>query len=576
MLPMGRTASIANLSLSLLLSVTTAALAEGDCPLRWTDVAARAGTHFEHETGARGDKHLPETMGAGVAWLDFDGDGWLDLYAVQSGPYPGDGSSGARNALWRGLGDGRFVRVAGAGGADDPGYGQGVVVADADGDGFPDLFVANDGPDAFLRNQGNGTFAEATVSVFGSGTLGGWSSSAAFGDLDHDGDLDLYIARYLQYDPSHDRFCGDFDRGERAYCGPELFAGAPDAVWRNAGKGRFEEATQVLGSAGATGKGLGALVVDLDADGQTEIYVANDQTVNLLFQGQPSGRFEDVSFLSGAGVNQQGQPEAGMGVAVGDVDGDGLPDLAVTNFDVETNTLYRNLGDLQFDDASVASGFGQPSFNRLGFGLVLADFDLDGALDAYVANGHVRVKPRREQVTHAQPDLVLLGDGGGRFRSAECALAGLPALVGRGLAWADYDADGDPDLALSNSGGPLQLLRNDTLEANGAKGKNSGKPWLGVRLVGRGANTQAVGAVVRVRDRGGRSQSRWITAGDSYQSSSAKHALFGLAAEPTELEVVWPSGAKTLLRAPPVRQYVTLHEPVSHASAASAQSEPVR
>jgi hypothetical protein len=256
-----------------------------------------------------------------------------------------------------------------------------------------------------------------------------------------------------------------------------------------------------------------------------------------------------------------------MGVAVGDVDGDGRPDLAVTNFDVETNTLYMNLGDLQFADASVSSGFGQPSFNRLGFGLVLADFNLDGALDAYVANGHVRLEPRREQVAYAQPDLFMLGDGAGRFREAPCSLADLPTLVGRGLAWADYDSDGDPDLALSNSGGPLQLLRNDSL-ARDAKNR----PWLGVRLIGRGANTEAVGAVVRVRDRQGRVQTRWIIAGDSYQSSSDKRALFGLAAEPTELEVLWPSGAKTLLRAPPVRQYLTLHEPPPRQPAPSTSS----
>jgi len=526
--------------------------AAAPCPVALVEVAHQAGVDFQHDNGAQGEKHLPETMGAGVVWLDVDGDGWLDLYAVQSGPYPGHGDAAAANRLWRGRGDGSFVAVAEAGGAGDRGYGQGAVAADVDGDGAVDLYVANEGPDALYRNRGDGSFENVTAHAFGRSVPGGWSSSAAFGDLDGDGNLDLYVARYLVYGTDHDRFCGDFEQGTRDYCGPELFDGVPDVLMRGIGDGRFEDQSIRAGIAKVAGKGLGVVVVDLDGDRHPEIYVANDETVNLLFSRRGDGSFEDLSFLAGAGVNRQGLPEAGMGVAVGDVDGDGRPDLAVTNFDVETNTLYRNRGDLQFDDESISSGFGQPSFNLLGFGVALVDLDLDGVLDAYVTNGHVRVKPRREQVRHAQADLVMLGAGSGRFRAVPCAVPAERAYVGRGLAWADYDDDGDPDLAVSNNAGPLQIWRNQAQR----------HPWLGVRLLGRTPNTEAVGAVVRLRERSGRWQTRWITAGDSYQSSSDRRALFALADEPTQLEVVWPSGRKTRLRAPPVGHYLSLREPL--------------
>ncbi|RMH21391.1 MAG: CRTAC1 family protein [Acidobacteria bacterium] len=513
------------------------------CAITLVDVAADAGLDFRHRRGARGAKQLPETMGSGVAWLDFDGDGWLDLYAVQSGPLPGDappGDPARANRLFRNLGGAsspRFVEIPAAAGAGDRGYGQGVVAGDADGDGTVDLYVANFGPDALYVNRGDGTFEERTAAA-GLG-LDGWSSSAAFADYDRDGDLDLYVTRYLIYDLGHDLFCGDLDAGERDYCAPWLFAGASDRLYRNRGDGTFDDVTAAAGLAGADGKGLGVIFADLDGDRWPDLYVANDQTVNSLFRNRGDGTFEDLSFLSGAGVNQEGLPEAGMGLAVGDVDGDGRPDLAVTNYDVETNTLYKNLGGMQFADVSVPSGFGLPSFNLLGFGLALADFDRDGDLDAYVANGHVREHTRRQSVAYAQPDLVLLNDAGPdrRFVPLPCAVPPAPHHVGRGLAWADFDRDGDPDLAISNSGGPLQLLRND----------GAGGGWLGLGLRPAAA---AVGALVRLRSAAGE-QSRLILAGDAYQSTSAPEALFGFRSPPTTLSVTWPDGRRVLLRHPP-------------------------
>ncbi|MGH9363485.1 MAG: FG-GAP repeat domain-containing protein, partial [Thermoanaerobaculia bacterium] len=344
------------------------------CPgVSLTEVAAAAGIDFRHRSGASPRKHLPETMGAGLAWLDYDGDGWLDLYLVQSGPFPPDGSADAANRLFRGRGpdaSGRatFEEVPAAGGAGDRGYGQGVVAADVEGDGDVDLLVTNYGRDVLLLNGGDGRFAPAGEAA-GLGRHPGWSSSAAFADGDGDGDLDLYVARYLEYDPAQPLFCGDAKSGRREYCDPSLFAGAPDLYFRNRSGGAFVAAAGEAGLADPLGKGLGVLFVDLDADLRPEVYVANDQTLNLLFANRGAGRFADVSLLSGAAVNRDGMAEAGMGLAAADFDGDGDPDLAVTNFDFETNTLYRNLGGLQFEDDSAETGFGPTSLNLLGFGI---------------------------------------------------------------------------------------------------------------------------------------------------------------------------------------------------------------
>ncbi|HEX9668669.1 MAG TPA: VCBS repeat-containing protein, partial [Thermoanaerobaculia bacterium] len=404
------------------------------CPgVALTEVAEAAGVPFRHRSGASPLKHLPETMGAGLAWLDFDGDGWLDLYLVQSGPFPPDGSAGAPSRLFRNRGPDaagrvRFESVADDGGAGIPGdaardYGQGVVAADVEGDGDADLLVTSFGRDALLVNGGDGRFAPAGEGA-GLGRHPGWSSSAAFADGDGDGDLDLYVARYVDYDPARPLFCGDPKSGRREYCDPSLFTGAPDLYFRNRGDGTFAEAAREAGLADPLGKGLGVLFVDLDGDLRPEVYVANDQTINLLFANRGGGRFEDVSLVSGTAVNRDGMAEAGMGLAAADFDGDGDPDLAVTNFDFETNTLYRNLGGLQFEDDSAETGFGPPSLNLLGFGLAALDLDLDGDLDYYVANGHVFERPPRQGVTYEQPGLVLLGDGRGRFTAATCPVYG--------------------------------------------------------------------------------------------------------------------------------------------------------
>lgn len=518
------------------------------CGLRFAEVAAAAAVSFRHDRGGRGEKHLPETMGAGLAWLDYDGDGWLDLYLVQSGPFPPEtGPVGSR--LFRGLGGGRFEDRTESARAEGRGYGQGVVAADADGDGWTDLYLTNYGANRLLRNRGDGSFEDSTAAA-GVGA-GGWSSSAAFADGDGDRDLDLYVTRYVRYDPERQFFCGDVASGRREFCDISLFAGENDLYFRNLGGGRFEDATAGAGFGGANGRGLGVLFTDLDGDLRPEIYVANDLTLNLLFRNRGDGTWEDVSLISGTAVNAAGKVEAGMGLAAADFDGDADLELAVTNFDVETNTLYRNLGELAFEDASAATGFGPPSYNFVGFGIVAQDLDLDGDVDVFVANGHVFEVPARDTVSYRQPDLALLWQDG-RFVPAPCALPGGEPQVGRGLAAADFDEDGDLDLGLQNSGGPFQLLRNEI----------AGRSWLGVRLQGRGANTEAIGARVTLTA-AGRSQTGAVLAGDSYQSASDRRVVFGLPSPgpAVDVEVRWPGGRRQVLRSVPPDRHLVVPEP---------------
>jgi hypothetical protein len=535
------------------------------------DVAEAAGLSFVHDRGTSAGKHLAETMGAGAAWLDYDGDGWLDLYVVQSGPFPPAGTRppGAANRLFRNLGPagagaGRrlaFEDVTERAGVGDRGYGMGATAADVDGDGDTDLYVTNYGPDVLYENRGDGTFADATAAA-GLG-LDGWSSSAAFADADGDGDLDLYVTRYVDYPPERDLFCGDPETGERRYCDPSLFDGATDRFYLNRGPsgeaGTFDDATAAAGLSGANGRGLGVVFTDLDGDGRPDLYVANDETLNFLFRNRGPGAggavsFEDLSLLSGTAVNMEGKPEAGMGVVAADFDTDGDPDLAVTNFDVETNTYYENLGEMQFADRSAATGFGVPSFNHLGFGMVTTDLDGDGDLDVYVANGHIFERPNRPEIGYAQRDQVLLGDGRGRFRELRCPSLEARLFVGRGLAAGDPDRDGDPDLAIVNNGGPLQLLASDL------PGLAAGA--LGVRLRGAGGNPEAVGAAVTLVTSAAR-RTRWLTAGDSYQSSSERAVLFAVpdGETVTALEVRWPSGERQRIVAPPAGVHLRIDRP---------------
>ena len=523
---------------------------EGCGPFDFVDVTEDSGVQFLHESGAVGEKHLVETMGGGLAWFDYDNDGWVDLYLVQSGPFPPDGSAAAENRLFRNLEGRGFEDVTDRTGTADRGCGQGVLAGDVDGDGFVALYVTTFGPDTLLQNDGRGAFEEVSGS-WGLG-LDGWSSSAALADADGDLDLDLYVTRYVEYDAEADIFCGDPNTGEKRYCDPSIYIGAGDRFYRNQGSGRFVEDSERAGILPADGRGLGVVFTDLDEDGAPDLYVANDLNINLLFHNRGDGTFEDQSLFSGIGVNRDGRPEAGMGLTIGDIDGDLDPDLAVTNFDVETNTLYRNLGAMSFEDVSSASGFGLPSFNQLAFGIAAVDLDQDGDLDFYVSNGHIFEHPKRDNVSFRQRDQVLIGDGSGRFSELRCQQLDDRQTVGRGLAVADYDNDGDADLGLQSCGGPFRLLRN----------QSDGSSWLGLVPHGRSPNTEAVGLAARLA--GSESeQMRWVYAGDGYQSSSDRRPLFAVSADESveELTVKWPSGRRQSYRGLPPGHYVHLWQP---------------
>lgn len=537
-----------------------------DCGFSFSEVAVDTGLRFHHDAGAAGGLHLPETMGAGVAWIDFDGDGWLDLYLVQSGPFPPKVGEAAADRLFRNLGPdeaGKFRFIPVEAGGLGRGYGQGVVAADVDGDRDVDLLVSHYGPTVLLRNDGAGQFAAAEALSPAGQDEHPWGSSMALADADRDGDIDLYVSRYLDYDPGHGLDCRrDGPGSPPEVCDPSLFPGQRDRYYENRGDGSFEDATEAAGFGGADGKGLGVLFTDLDADGRPDLYVANDLTLNLLFRNRSDGTFEDLSLLAGAAVNRNGRPEAGMGLAVADFDVDGDPDLAVTNFDVETNTLYRNAGQasgMLFEDVSATTGFGQPSFNLLGFGILAEDFDRDGAFDVYVANGHIFASPRRDNTEHRQRNLLLrglAGAGRGRFVEARCAWAGEEPLVSRGAAAADFDNDGDADLAVTANDGPARLWRNDTPGPAGAM-------WLGLELRGDSPNTQAVGAVATLAGAGEQPPARrWAIRGDSYQSSSGHRLRWAVPAGsgPLQLDLRWPSGHRTRILDPPAGIYLLVEE----------------
>lgn len=528
-----------------------ALLAAGDsCPAELTDMAAAARLVFVHDRGATPDHRLPETMGAGLAWLDYDRDGWMDLYVVQSGPFPPSGSPKAQDRLFRNNRDGTFSDVTQKAGLADRAYGMGAVAADYDNDGFVDLYVTNWGGNILYRNMGDGTFRDLTAKAGVPGPR--WSTCAAWGDVDADGRLDLFVGSYVDDRKDKDMFCGDLERRERDYCPPIRYPGTVSALYRNRGDGTFADVTREAGLAGAVGKALGAVFLDADGDGKQDIYVANDEVMNFLFRNLGGGRFEDISVISGTGFGLEGNPQGGMGVDAGDLDGDGRSDLVVANFEGETNEHYRNVGEGIFEDVTLASGFGLPVLTAVGFGLNLLDIDNDGDLDAFIANGHIYEKPRRQGTAYAQLPYLMWNDGRGRFREKGCGPAFRKAYVGRGSAVADYDNDGDPDVAVSNSGGPLQLLRNDGRHGH----------WLGIELAGVRSNRQGIGARLIAETPSGRRIVRTVQAGSSYLSSSDPRVLFGLGEEKSvrTLTVDWPSGARQVLEELPGGKYVKVEE----------------
>ncbi|MEY2744963.1 MAG: hypothetical protein RL112_5 [Planctomycetota bacterium] len=443
----------------------------------YEDSTQESGLRFAHDAGRSPERHLPETMGAGAALFDADRDGDLDLYLVQGGPMPPQGptptsygpppAGAPTNQLWLNDGAARFVdATAGSGAAADPHHGMGVATGDLDGDGWEDLVLANLGPSKVLLADGPARWRDATEA---SGVLvNEWSACAALFDGDADGDLDLFLVSYLAVDLSKPEFCGQRRAGWRSYCHPDHYAGLGDRYFENDGRARFVERTREAGLFDPDGKGLCVAVADVDDDGDLDAFVANDSTENRLWRNDGRGRFEDATLLSGVGVDRYGRTEASMGVATGDMDGDRDIDLYVTGFDDESDTFYENLGEALFDDRTHASGLEHPTRLPVGFGCVLVDPDGDGDLDLVVANGHIldNIHLYHDGQSFAQPMLCFERDGGGwKDRSArEGELCGA-AWVGRCLVSGDLDGDGDEDLVLTENGGPARVFLRRGSEA---------------------------------------------------------------------------------------------------------------
>jgi enediyne biosynthesis protein E4 len=503
--------------------------------IRLVDVTERAGLTFRHNSGAYGGKLLPETLGSGCAFLDYDADGWQDILLVNGMDWPGHKRTRSTLQLYRNNRDGTFSDVTKSAGLDVEMYGMGVAVGDFNNDGFPDLIVTCVGQNRLFRNTGKGTFLDVTRS---SGLQGrqAFSTSALWVDIDRDGFLDLFVCNYVRWSPENDVFCS-LDGKQKSYCTPEAYRGETCWLFRNNGNGTFTDVTATSGVFDTSSKALGVAMLDDDADGWSDLFVANDTQPNKLYRNQKNGTFKEGAVEAGLALSRDGRARAGMGVDAADLDGSGRAALAVTNFDNEMIGLYRPLGRGLYEDAAVASGIGAASRSSLGFGCVFADVDLDGALDLVVANGHIdeTVRNIRGSVGYAQAPQLFLNKGDGTFRDAAADVGGEFArpIVGRGLACGDFDRDGDVDLLLTTNNGPARLFRNDL----------AGHRSLRFRLVGTKSNRDGIGATVRIFH-GGTSQSRLVRSGSSYLSQSELPVTFGVGTRDRVDRVViaWPSG----------------------------------
>jgi hypothetical protein len=544
------------------LALAAAALA-ADGPL-FLESAGTTGLTFTHENGATGRLYMPEIMGAGVALFDYDNDGDLDVFLVQGGSLDQSGS-GVRDASRRSAGGAKadpgsataptsrlfrndltiaangerrleFVDVTERAGVGLRAYGMGTAVGDYDGDGDIDLLVTSFGPETLFRNNGDGTFTDVTAEAGVSDPL--WSTSATFFDADRDGDLDLFVANYVDFTVAGNKLCHD-SVGARDYCTPRAYRPVPDRFYRNEGKGRFVNATESAGISKADGAGLGVVASDLDGDGWLDVYVANDATPNQLWMNKRDGTFADEGLLSGAALNAAGNPEGSMGIAAGDYDADGDDDLFITNIIGESFALYQNDGSAGFEDARARANLAQPTAASTGFGTDWFDYDNDGRLDLFIANGAVNIveQQRGQPFPYKMKNQLFRGMAGGRFEhtSAAAGPAFDRAEVSRGAAFGDIDNDGDVDVLVTNNGGPARLLLNQAAKEN---------HWLQVRLQQATVDRFGLGARVGVERQGAPTLWRRVKTDGSYLSSSDLRVHFGLGQKPqiTSVLVRWPDG----------------------------------
>jgi hypothetical protein len=526
-------------------------------PVRYTEVRENAKITFQQDSTQTEEKYYLETMGTGVAWIDYDQDGLLDLYFVQSGatdlykpPRP------LRSALYHNNGDGTFTDVtekAGVGGEGH--YGQGVAVGDFDNDGYPDLYVTGYQRAILYRNNGNGTFTDITAKS-GVSDEGGWSTSVGWFDYDKDGWLDLVVTNYIEWSAKNNLWCGERRPGYRSYCHPGNYKGQRVKLYHNNHDGTFGDVSDASGVGKPEAKGMGVVLADFNNDGWTDIAIANDSWPNFLFINKHNGTFEDVSLVSGLAASEDGRYEAGMGIDASDVDGDGWMDVYITHLDFELNRLYRNSQDDTFTDETFRSKIGNKAVLLSGVAAKFLDYDNDGWNDILQLNGAMldNISLYHGEVSYKEPLLMYRNLGKGEFDKVSDSLGAdfVRPIVGRGMATGDYDNDGDLDIITNNRGDFPSLLRNDGGNANN---------WLTVQLVGTKSNRDGIGASLKLISEGF-VEVEQAKGGMSYMSASDPRIHFGLGkrAKIASLEIKWPSGQVDRLTNVSINQIITVKE----------------
>ncbi|HEX4604502.1 MAG TPA: CRTAC1 family protein [Candidatus Angelobacter sp.] len=524
--------------------------------VRFTDITQAAGIHFEHTNGAFGGKYLPEALGPGCAFIDYDNDGFPDILIVNGQDFPGHGHAQATLKLYHNNGDGTFTDVTVKAGLNISIYGMGVAVGDYDNDGYDDIFITALGQSLLFHNNGNGTFKDVTKSAGLSG-IKEFSTSAAWVDYDRDGKLDLLVANYVQWTPQTDVRC-TLDGLHKSYCTPESYRGASLRLWHNLGNGKFQDVTNFAGLYDSSSKSLGIAVLDYNNDGWPDFLIANDTQPNKLYLNNHNGTFTESGVSAGIAFSEDGLARAGMGVDAADYDRSGRPSVIITNFANQMMSLYHNEGNGLFVDEAPKSTVGKSSLLTLGFGCFFFDYDLDGWPDIFVANGHIEsdIEKIQKRIKYRQPPHLFRNLSGGRFEevTADAGAAFGTPRVARGAAYADIDNDGDLDLLITTNGGPAVLFRNDGGNRNHS---------LRIKLQGVQSNRNGIGAVVRI-EYSGEKQWQTLRSGSSYLSQSELVLTFGLGSKTnvSRIEVQWPSGQTDKLLDIAADQTITIKEGV--------------
>jgi enediyne biosynthesis protein E4 len=525
-------------------------------PIEFVDVTSQAGIRFKHNNGAFGKKYLPETMGSGICVLDYDNDGWPDIFFVNSMDWPEHKTAKSYPALYHNNHDGTFTDVTREAGLAIETYGMGCAVGDYDNDGLDDLYVTTVGSNRLFHNLGNGKFADVTAKAGVASP--GFSASAVWFDYDNDGKLDLFVTHYIEWSIEKDQYC-TLDNKNKSYCTPQTYKGESSHLYHNKGNGVFEDVTKRAGLADPTSKALGVALLDYDNDGWMDLFVSNDTEPNKLYHNNHDGTFTDVAVNVGVAFSDSGRVRAGMGTDAADFDGSGFPSLVIGNFTNESMSLYKNDGSGLFIDESLKSGLGQMTTQSLTFGCFFMDYDLDGLLDVVAANGHVSddIAVVQPTLKYAQPLGIYRNTGNRKFEdeSSKLGRAIQKPVVGRGVAFVDFDNDGDLDLVITANNGPARLLRNENANQNDS---------LRIKLVGTKSNRDAIGAKVTLTTGGGVKMSRMVKGGSSYLSQSELPLTFGLgkpgSAKNLHLQIVWPSGHEESISGVQVNQFLTIQE----------------